>query len=115
MERTPIIYCMGLRSLFELSVNQYMKRKSIPLRYNGSDKELKQRVSDCVADLIIAGSIPAPLNRIMTVLNGPIGNQKSLKALHEVVHSENSMLTKEEICASFHHMLPLLKKLNDIT
>jgi hypothetical protein len=116
---TPITFCFVLRALFEISARNYCSdhkgKAGAPTMFDvakNKDKTLAEALKD-VAKHIIAND-PSAKNELHGALAHLNNSHEilSVKSMNALIHGTTFTIDEQHICLVFHHVFPLLEKMN---
>lgn len=121
--RTPMTFCIALRTLFELSARAYCRdhRGHQLLRLtktNGKDKSLTELLKDVIKHLVDSQPSSEAKQAMRNRLHGAStelarrDSLLSITSLNQVVHNDSFSITATDISSRFGNVLPALEELN---
>lgn len=118
IEKTPMAFCLLLRSAFEISAKEYCKDNGIPTgtkAKNGTQsKSLSQLLTDVVHHLTdnrTNKEMEKVLHGALTEINKSEGIL-SVTSLNQLVHNSDFRIPPSDICTIFGNIFPLLEAMN---
>ena len=109
IERLPLSAAFVLRAVVELAVNDYMKKRNLPLGPpKGPEFDLTKKASDVVGDLMSSGTVSgtdlrAFRNRLLTRTSAC-----SIQSLNGFAHNRYDLPSADDLRAGWEASLPLL-------
>lgn len=118
LEKTPMAFCLLLRSAFEISAKEYCKDKGIPTETNSKNdpqsKTLSQLLTAVVNHLTnnhANKDMEKVLHGALTEINKPEGIL-SITSMNQLVHNPIFTIATSDICTIFGNIFPLLEAMN---